>query len=90
MEEKYNIGIIVPAELTDVIYMMEGIHKILTVGKKPHGRPSSINLKQWIMYIFRCDHIKNDRLTEELPLSQNYQKIEQVKHTFKITDFYAQ
>ena len=45
MEEKYNIGIIVPAELTDVIYMMEGIHKILTVGKKPHGRPSSINLK---------------------------------------------
>ena len=44
-----NIGIILPVAINDVIYLMKGIYKTTTEGKKPCGRPSDKKIKMVMM-----------------------------------------
>ena len=63
------MGIVLPFAINNSISIMEGLHKITTVGNKPHVRPSGTNRKKDIMDIFRSEHIKKSKSTAHMSLS---------------------
>ena len=74
-KKHYNIIIIVPVEINDAIYRMEGIHNIPTVFKKLCGMPSNKKRNTGVVDIFRSEQIKNDTMNEEISLFQHFQPI---------------
>ena len=65
-----RIGIIVPFAINSVIYRMWGFRKIPTDGKKPRVRPSDMEMNMGTMGMYKYEHDKNSKSTEELSLSQ--------------------
>ena len=66
-----NIVIIKPVKINDVIYRMEGLYKIPTADRKPHGSSSDMKSKEVNMDTFRSEYLKNSRIPKELSLYQS-------------------
>ena len=64
---------VVTISINDVVYTMEGIHKIRKVSNKPLGRPPDMKRNLATLNIYRSKYMKKKKNIEQLKLSQDSQ-----------------
>ena len=64
---------VLPIAINDTIYIIEGIHKLTTVGKKSTGRSYEINRNIGTVDKFRYETFIKTKITKCFNLFQDYQ-----------------